>query len=44
MAVIQIEVLPVGLPEGSAIGLVALKHYYSIYDIDHNEVGFAVYI
>jgi len=40
MAVIQIEAIDTSYPEGSAIGLITLRHYYAIFDMDNTQVGF----
>lgn len=39
-AEIQIEVIRDDFPEGSAIGITTLRHYYTIYNLETNEVGF----
>lgn len=39
IAILQIEIFSTDDSEASALGLIALKNYYTIYDMEKNRVG-----
>ncbi len=42
IAILQIEVIPAHVLEYNAIGVVVLRNYYTIFDMDNQRIGFAI--